>query len=252
MYTVKQLADLAGVSVRTLHYYDEIALLKPSAVGDNGYRYYEDDEMFRLQQILFFRELDLSLNEIRDLMDSPAFDTLSALETHRAALQKRMKRLTHLIHTVDDTIRHLKGEITMSKKQLFAAFSEAEEKQYAQEAEQRYGADEVRASYRLWNSYTAEQKDAIKAEGGAIYSDMAAAIEAGETPSSEVVQTIIARWHQHLRYFYEPSVERLLGLGQLYVESPDFAERFRALHPDLPEFMQDAILLYCETVAVPM
>jgi len=244
MYTVKQVSDLAGVSVRTLHYYDEIALLKPSSVGDNGYRYYDEQAVIRLQQILFFRELDVSLNAIKTILDQPTFDVVDALHTHRQALQDKVKRLNHLIQTVDSTILHLTGEITVSDDQLFAGFTPEEEARYAQEAREQYGAEEVDASYRLWNSYSQQKKDAILAEGGAIYTDLAAAID--QDAASPAVQQIIARWHQHMRHFYEPSIERLRGLGQLYVEHPDFAKNFRALHPDLPEFMRAAITHYCD------
>ncbi len=103
-YTVKQLSDLAGVSIRTLHYYDEINLLKPEAVGANGYRYYGDESLLKLQQILFYRELGLELSGITDIVNRPDFDVQTALESHRKSLQGRVERLNRLIATVDDTI----------------------------------------------------------------------------------------------------------------------------------------------------
>src|SRR5690348_1905115 len=133
MYAVKQLSDLAGVSVRTLHYYDEIGLLKPSSVSENGYRSYDDLAVLRLQQILFYREMGLGLLQIRDIIDSPEFDLVASLRSHRAELQTRIERLQALMITVDSTIMHLVGEIDMSKKQLFAGFSEEKQKQYEQE-----------------------------------------------------------------------------------------------------------------------
>ena len=241
-YTVKQLSDLAGVSVRTLHYYDQIDLLTPDR-GANGYRYYADTAVLKLQQILFYRELGFSLEDIRALLDAPDFDLLAALQTHHAALQARVQRLNALIATVETTILHLTGEVHMSQKQLFNGFSEEDERRYAQEARERWDAGEVDASYKRWNSYSAEQKDRIKAEGAAIYTDLAAVMAQGA--ASPAVQAIVARWHQHLRYFYEPSIERLEGLGQLYVESPDFARNIGQVHPDLPAFMREAITLYC-------
>jgi DNA-binding transcriptional MerR regulator len=246
VYTVKQLSELAGVSVRTLHCYDEIGLFEPSRVGENGYRYYADESVFRLQQILFFRELNFSLSDIKEIMDKPDFNLLAALHTHRKALQDRIKRLNDLVQTVDSTILHLTGEITMSKKRLFQGFTEEEEKRYAQEAREAYGEEAVNESYKLWNSYTSQQKERIGAEGQAIYEDLVALIQQEKNSTSPEVQAVIARWHQHLRYFYEPSVERLLGLGQLYVEHPDFARNFRELHPNLPEFMREAITHYCD------
>ena len=177
MYTVKQLSDLAGVSVRALHYYDEIGLLKPSSVGENGYRYYADDAVLRLQQIMFFRELDFSLSDIQVILDQPEFDVLDALNMHRQALQDRARRLNDLIQTVDSTILHLTGEMKMSKKKLFAGFTEEEEKHYAQEARERWGEQSVNDSYKRYNSYTPEQKAQIGAEGQAVYEDIVKLID---------------------------------------------------------------------------
>ncbi len=117
-YTVKQLSKLAGVSVRTLHYYDEIDLLKPFWLGDNDYRYYEAEAVFQLQQILFFRELDFSLREIKEIVDGPDFDLLAMLQAHRAGLQTRIIRLQGLIQTIDSTILHLSGEVNMNEKRI--------------------------------------------------------------------------------------------------------------------------------------
>jgi DNA-binding transcriptional MerR regulator len=130
VYTVNQLSNLAGVSARTLHYYDEIELLKPSSIGQNGYRYYDDTAVLRLQQILFFKELGFGLKEIKTVIGRPGFDVLHALQTHRVSLQEQVDRLTHLIDTVDKTILHYEGDITMSDKGLFAGFSEEKQKEY--------------------------------------------------------------------------------------------------------------------------
>jgi DNA-binding transcriptional MerR regulator len=245
-YTVKQLSDLAGVSVRTLHYYHEIGLLNPSRVGQNGYRYYEQEAVFRLQQILFLRELDLSLNEVKAIVDMPDFDLLAALQAHRDGLEIKIRRLRGLIKTIDSTILHLAGEVEMSEKQFFAAFTEREEKRYQQEARQKWGEEEVSTSYKRWNGYTPQQKEKIKAESQAIYHNLVSVM--GQGPASPEVQQVIGRWHQHLRYFYEPSAERLRGLAQLYNEHPDFARTFSELHPDLPAFMREAIEYYCHNL----
>ena len=122
--TVKQLANLSGVSVRTLHYYDEVDLLKPTTIGANGYRYYGEESVIRLQQILFYRELDFSLDEIRAIIDEPQFDVLHALQEQREAFIARMAHLQTLIQTVDKTIQHVKGEHEMSTKDLFQGFSD--------------------------------------------------------------------------------------------------------------------------------
>lgn len=245
MYQVKQLADLAGVTIRTLHYYDEIGLLKPSTVGDNGYRYYADDDLLRLQQVLFYRELGIGLLQIRDILNAPSFDIVTALETHRQQLHTQIERLQTLLRTLDHTLHHLTGAIPMThKKQMFDGFTPAQEQAYTEEAIRRWGEDSVRASVKLWNSYSAEQKAAIMTEGQTIYTDMVAAMPSGHT--SPAVQVIVARWHQHLRHFYEPSIERLGGLATLYLDDPDFNANFSALHPALPQFLHDAITAYVE------
>jgi DNA-binding transcriptional MerR regulator len=245
VYTVKQLANMAGVSIRTLHFYDQVGLLKPAAHGENGYRYYSEKAALRLQQIMFFKELDFSLDEIKTIIDRPQFDLLQALNAHRAALQERARRLERLLHTVDKTIMHLEGELEMSQKQLFEGFSEEKQKQYEQEIRRRYG-DKAFEGVTDWNSYTPEQKTRIKAESEAIYRDLVSAMPKGY--DSPEVQAIIGRWHQHLRYFYEPSVERLQGLGHMYNEDPEFSATFRKIHPDLPPFLEQAITFYCQNL----
>jgi MerR family transcriptional regulator, thiopeptide resistance regulator len=243
-YTVKQLADLAGVSIRTLHYYDEIGLLKPASYGENGYRYYDEPDVLRLQQILFFRELDFSLDDIKDILDRPEFDVLRTLEGHRQALEQKVTRLNRLINTVDNTISHLKGELEMSQKGLFEGFTEEKQKEYEQQARHRYGDAEVQESTERWNRYTQEKKEKIKAEGEAVYRDILANMDNGY--DSPEVQQAIARWRQHLRYFYEPSYERLMGLAQLYREDPDFVATYQKMHPDMPQFLYKAIEFYCK------
>lgn len=244
-YTVRQLADLAGVTPRTLHHYDAIGLLPPSAVGDNGYRHYDDAAALRLQQILFFRELGLELGQIRAVLDAPAFATLPALERHRAALAARVGRLNQLIHTIDRTILHLKGESEMSTKDLFAGFDDETQAHYEAEAAQMYDPKMVQETGRRWKSYTAEERARIQAEGGAIYQELAALVD--RDPGDAAVQALVGRWHQHLRAFYEPTPDILRGLGQAYAEQPRFAAFYSSLHPDLPQFLSRAIAYYVDT-----
>jgi len=243
-YTVKQLADLAGVSGRTLHYYDEIGLLTPDAYGENGYRYYNPDALLRLQQIMFFRELDFRLEEIRAILDRPDFDLIHALQLHRAALEEKSAHLAQLARTIDKTIAKLKGDLNVDDKELFQGFDEEKQAQYAEEARRRWGGQDVDESMNKWGSYSKEKQAQIIAEGETIRRDLAANMDKGF--DSPIVQQIVARWHQDLRYFYEPSMERLLGLGELYVQDPDFRANYSKLNPRLPEFFRDAIKIYCK------
>lgn len=247
MYTVKELSDLAGVTVRTLHYYDEIALLKPPAVNDNGYRFYDETSLLRLQQILFYRELGVGLLQIRDILDSPTFDTITALQSHRAELAGRIDRLQHLMHTVDSTIMHLVGEISVSEEQFFAGFEE-KQKHYEQQAAELWGEASVQASTQRWASYSPQQKRAIFAEGSQIYTDLVALMQSGASASSAEVHAVMARWHEHIRHFYEPTLDILRGLGRMYNEHPDFIATFHQFHPDLPLYLGQAVAHYCDTL----
>ncbi len=242
-YSVKQLAKLAGVSARTLRYYDEIDLLKPETVGGNGYRYYSRENLLRLQQILFYKELDFSLEEIAGMLNEPDFDLHAALAGQRAALQERVERLQRLIGTVDRTLLHLEGRIDMDDKQIFSGWSEGKQKDYEQEIRQRYG-ERAFEGVIDWNSYTTEQKEAIQAESRAIYQGLGEAMEQG--PNSGEAQALIERWHNHLRYFYEPSVERMRGLGAMYEEDERFRANFEKIRPGLAKFVREAINVYVE------
>ncbi|MBN1312654.1 MAG: TipAS antibiotic-recognition domain-containing protein, partial [Anaerolineae bacterium] len=128
-------------------------------------------------------------------------------------------------------------------KKIFEGFGEEKQKEYEQEAIKMWG-DSARKSIKLWNSYTDQQKEQIKQEGGAIYADLVDAMSKG--PESPEVQAILVRWHEHLRHFYEPTWEALRGLGNAYYEHPDFNSTFTAMHPDLPAFLQRAITYYCQ------
>ena len=235
---------MAGVTPRTLHHYDEIGLLKPSRIGDNGYRYYGEESLLKLQQILFYRELDFPLDDIRKIMGRRDFDVLSALETHRESLTRQMERTKRLLVTVDNTINHIKGEKLMSQKGLFEGFSEEEQEKYALEAEQLYDPETVRESNRKWKSYSAGKKEAILAEGKAVYLDMIAAMPKGA--SSAEVQAIVERWRKHMDYFWTPNLEQLLGLANGYNDDPKFKANFDKMHPQLAEFMREAVTVYVE------
>ncbi len=245
MFTVKQLSKLAGITPRTLHHYDEIGLLKPSRVGDNGYRYYGEDAVLRLQQILFYRELDFPLDDIKKIMGRRDYDVMGALQSHKEALSKQAVRINRLIQTVDNTINHLKGNKTMSDEKLFEGFSEEQQEKYAQEAEKMYDPETVRESNRKWKAYSAAKKEAILAESNVIYKDMIAAIPKGV--NSTEAQAIVERWRKHMDYFWTPNLEQLLGIANGYTDDPRFKANFDKMDPRLAEFMRDAVKVYVES-----
>jgi len=230
------------VTVRTLHHYDQIASLEPSSIGTNGYRYYGEEALYRLQQILFYRELDMPLKQINRIVTRRDFDILAALRSHRSALDAEATRIRRLIRTIDVTTQHLKGEAAMSDKQLFGSFGDAEQQEMAEEAARRWDSETVRASNAQWNRYPAEKKQRIMQEGNALYMDLIEAMTQGA--ASPEVQAIIARWHTHLQYFWSPNDEQLLGLADLYNEDPRFRANYEAMKPGLAEFMRGAVQMY--------
>jgi DNA-binding transcriptional MerR regulator len=245
MYTIKQVAELANITIRTLHHYDQIGLLRPTKIGANRYRYYDDEALLRLQQILLYKELGMPLDQIKDILDSPNFNLADALHAHRKALIHRANRLADLITTIESTIVHVeKGEMPMSKKQLFQPFSDDQQKAYEREIRLTYGPDKVNESVRNWNSYSPTQKQQVLDEGKVLYTDIIKAIEAGTPPSA--AGDLMTRWHEHLRYFYEPTLDILRGLGELYTTHPDFIANFANMHPDLGDWIEEAINHYVD------
>ena len=242
MLTVKQLARLAGITPRTLHYYDEISLLKPTRVGANGYRYYGDDALLRLQQILLYRELEMPLEGIREMLERQDFDVPAALERHQAELRRRIQRLERILGTVNATIDHLKGKTTMNNDQLFTGFSEEQQAEYAKEAEFKYDPETVRASNRKWKNYTPAQKQAILAEGGEIHTAFLKAMPAGA--GSPEAQACVEHWRRHMDYFWTPNLDQLLGLADLYNEDARFKANYDRLDPGLAEFIRAAVKQY--------
>ncbi len=242
MFTVQQLATMAGISRRTLHYYDEIGLLKPSRIGDNGYRYYGEEALLRLQQILLYREMDMPLDSIKRIMGRRDFDVLRALETHRDELDKRIVQLQRLKQTVDETIQHIRGEKEMSEKQFFGGFSEAQQAEYEKEARAKYGDESVQASVDKWNAYSPAQKKEMMDEGNAMYAAMVAAIPKGA--ASAEAQAGVERWRKHIAYFWEPNDEQLVGLVEMYNDDPRFKATYDRIDPRLAEFMREAVKEY--------
>lgn len=256
-YSVSQVADLSGVTVRTLHHYDAIGLLKPAHVRSNGYRAYDDADLLRLQQILFYRELGFDLAAIGRILDAPDFDAAAALRTHRAALHTRITRLTELVATLDHTLAlYTEGETDMGKgnkddkgkKKLFGGFSEEKQKDYERQLRLRYGPDTVAESVRNWNSYSETEKQGIMDQGNALYAEIVRAIEDDKSPGGNRVQALMERWHQHIRHFYEPTTEVLRGLADLYTTHPDFIANFAKLHPKLGDFVKESITVYVDAL----
>lgn len=242
MFTVKQVAALSGLTPRALRHYDQIGLLKPAHLGPNGYRYYDEAALLRLQQILFYRQMGLPLEEITRLLDSPAFDMLTALQAHRERLAARARQYQRLIRTVDETILHLKGQNPMQNEQLFSGFSEEQQEAYAAEAEKMYDPQIVRQSNARWKAYGKARQQEILAESREILLTLAASMPLG--PESPQAQQALERWRRHMDYFWTPSLEQLVNLTEMYNTDPRFKATFEAVAPGLTDFLLQAVKVY--------
>src|SRR5215469_8091217 len=198
LYTVKQVAKLSGVTVRTLHHYDQVGLLKPAQVGENGYRYYGREELLRLQQILFHRELELPLEAIADVLDRPDFDRLGALKRHRKTLSLKASRYRRLIKTLDRTLDALEGETEMSDEDLYKGFAPEKQAEYEAQLIDRFG-EQARASIeaskvalKSWSKADWERSGREHAE---VEAGMGKALADGLPADSEPVQALIRRHH---------------------------------------------------------
>jgi MerR family transcriptional regulator, thiopeptide resistance regulator len=243
IYTVKKLADTAGLSVRTLHYYDEFGLLKPKSRTANGYRYYDNEAVVRLQQIMFFRELDFGLDEIKKILSDPGFNVIEALQSHRTLLSKKAERIDGLLKTIDKTIKKLKGENDMPIKEYYEGFSDEQIEKYRQEVRERWGEKTLDESEARVFKMGKEKFKALQDEGGAIFKAISDNMSKGY--GSKEVQELVAKWRNWLENFSHYSDEAVLGLGQAYSQHPDFAKFFRKFGENFPGFITKAIEYYC-------
>ncbi|MFI4964460.1 MAG: MerR family transcriptional regulator [Caulobacterales bacterium] len=250
-HTVKQVARLSGVSVRTLHHYDEIGLLKPASVGANGYRYYGREELLRLQQILFRRELGFSLEEIGRALDAGGFDKVAALKAHRAKLEAETKRYRQLIRTIDDTLAALEGDAKMEDKAMYRGFDPEKQAAYEKELVEKCGPemqariDQSKAGMAGWKQ---ADFDAMQAEADSIEAGMAKALVDGLPVDSAAVTAWIRRQHAWITRSWnrEAPAAALVGLGQMYVDDPRFRERYDSRQAGLAEYMAAAMKSYAD------
>ncbi|MFW6198410.1 MAG: MerR family transcriptional regulator [Acidobacteriota bacterium] len=239
-YRVGQVADLAGVTVRTLHHYDEIGLLVPSGRSRAGYRLYTRDDIERLQQIRFHRELGMPLEEIRRVLDARDFDARAALREHRRRLTERKREAERLIATIDRMLEAPEGDDTMSAQELFDGFRHEE---HAAEAEERWGdTPSWEEARRRTASYGPEDWTIIKTEAEEIVRELAACREDGEAPDSEAAMELAEQHRRHIdRWYYPCSPEMHAGLAEMYVNDPRFAGYFDRHGEGLSGYVSAAI-----------
>lgn len=248
-YTVKQLAKLAGVSARTLRYYDGIGLLVPERL-ENGYRAYTSAQVDRLQDILFYRELGVPAGKIGQLLDAKGYDRLKALQSHRAALLAERARLDTLIANAEKTIEEIEGKIIMSDKEKFEGFKarliEENEKKYGKEAREKYGDEAVDASNAKLYGMTPEKYAQFEELTALLNTELPKAAAIGD-PESEAARRVCELHREWLCFFWKDySKERHLGVAKLYVDDPRFKAYYEALGEGCAEFLYRAIEAYCK------
>lgn len=251
-WTVKELARLSGVSVRTLHHYDAVGLLRPACVGENGYRYYGREELLRLQQILLHRELALPLAQIAQLLDAPGFDRAKALRAHRQTLVAEAARYRRLVRTIDQTLAALEGETDMDEKDLYRGFAPEKQAGYEDWLVGRYGPgmrEEIAASKAKLKGASAADMARLQADAEAIEAGMAKALEEGLPADSSPVQALMRRHHDWVAAFWRkpPAPEAFAGLGRLYQEHPDFRARYDGRAAGLTDYLAEAMRVFAES-----
>ena len=244
-YSIQTLAKLSGVTTRTLRWYDQIGLLKPSRVAESGYRYYGPKEVDRLQHILFFRELGVELSQVKTYLDDPSLDRLALLRTHLADLEREREKLDNLIQSVRTNIHAEERKEIMTDEKKFEVFKAkmAEENQkYDQESREKYGDQAVDRSQKAFRDMSPEDYETWTHLDRTILEGLEEAVRAGLSPESPEGETIVSHHKQWLILSglkYQPGIHK--GLGQMYVMDERFTAYYDKNVPGCGAFLRDAI-----------
>ncbi|MFB1050217.1 MerR family transcriptional regulator [Paraliobacillus sp. JSM ZJ581] len=237
---VKEVADLVDISVRTLHHYDEIGLLKPDKTTESGYRSYSHKNLDDLQQILFFRALDVPLKKIKKIMQEPTYDRKKTLQLHRENLLQKQKQIAQMIETIDRTLLHEKGEIIMTNEEKFKGFSFTKGNPYEKEARDEWGDQAIdQAKERVKGN-----EEELAGRMNQVYADLATIRHT--SPSSEEAQVRIEKWFYLLNEMGNYSLDVFSGLGEMYVADERFTKNIDQFGDGLAVFMRDAMRTYAE------
>jgi DNA-binding transcriptional MerR regulator len=248
-HTVKKLAALSGVSIRALHHYHDIGLLKPASVGSNGYRYYGREELLRLQQILFHKELGFSLESIREALDAPDFDRTTALRDQREKLAAETRRLRQLLRTIDDTLTELEGGKAMSEKKMYRGFAPGALERGQAWAIERYGEWArlgIEARSKAVSGWSEDDHRRHGIEWSQILDDFATSLLEGKAPGASRTQDIARRLHDHASKAWTGPVSRggFLNLSDVYAENPEFRSVLDDRLTGLSDFVARAMRIF--------
>jgi MerR family transcriptional regulator, thiopeptide resistance regulator len=242
-HSIGEVARLARVSVRTLHHYDELGLLKPSTRTSSGYRRYSDADLEKLQTILFYRELGFGLEQIRALLSDPTFDRRTALLEQRGQLLAKLERLSATLRLIDKTLASLEGAFSMTKEEMFEVFGDFDPAGHEAEVVERWGdTDAYKESAKRARRYTKADWQRIKAEGEAVNQAIAALMDAG-VPATDprALDAAEAARLQIDRWFYPCSREMHGKLGEMYVSDPRFTATYEKIRPGMARYLNEAI-----------
>jgi len=247
-YTIQKLGQLAGISTRTLRYYDEIGILKPARINSSGYRIYGAVELNQLQQILFFRELGFPLDHIKEVITAPSFDRVAALKQHRRQLLDRKRQLDLLIANVDHTISEAEGRITMTDMEKFTGFKEQlitqNEQKYGAEIREKYGTDTIDKANGKLRNMTAEQYERVTALADEVITALLEAYKTGD-PAGEQAQHAAELHKEWLTFYWDTyNKEAHAGIAQMYVDDERFRDYYDKHQTGLAQFLRDAIHVY--------
>ena len=241
--TVGEVARLAGVTVRTLHHYDEIGLLSPGDRSDAGYRRYDEADLDRLQRILFYRELGFGLDDIRTVITAGGVDASAHLRRQHAMLRDRIRRLERMAAAVEKAMEARTMGINLTPEERFEVFGDFDPDQHAAEVEERWGdTDAYRESQRRASGYTKEDWKRINAEGQAALQQVVDAMRAGKpADSAEAMAGAEAHRQQITSAFYECTYAIHVGLAEMYLADPRFTATYEQVAPGLAQYLHDAI-----------
>lgn len=247
-YTVDKLAKLAGISSRTIRYYDEIGILKPARINSSGYRIYGENEVDSLQQILFYRELGVELNKIKQIINSPTFDRRKALQNHYQNLLEKKRQLELLITNVEKTIAATERRILMSDKEKFSGFKqkliEENEANYGKEIRKKYGEETVKRSNQKFMNMTKEEFSELEELNNKLNETLKMAVTEGN-PGGELAQKACELHKNWLMFFWSDySKEAHMGLAQKYVDDERFTAYYDGIEPGCAVFLRDAMRIY--------
>jgi DNA-binding transcriptional MerR regulator len=248
-YTVKQLSEFSGVSIRTLRFYDEIGLLKQAYYGENGYRYYEEEQLLILQQILFYRELGFTLNNIQNVLTNNDFNKIDSLISHKKMLEKKLERIKKLIMTIDKTILNITGTEKMDVNEIYEGFELSNLPKYDEMAVAQFGNVAVKLiEYRkkVTEHWGKEEWDKLHQDWNEISLEFTAALKNELNPEKNSVQKIVRKQYEHLKKLYDPSKTEYLYIGEMNCKNPEYKKQFDFYHPKLAQYILEAMFIFAD------